>query len=379
MRSTGPVRMAGIAAAVAARRSRRSHHRPTSSITWRSGSRSIISSTVDAISRRTSHGSPPQATAAVSNRRAAIATSRMVSVTSSSARGRTVRAQNSLGDGIASADDSRRASRPADRMCSRRSPYTICTTVNRRPSWAVARPASVASSPSSIAGSMAGRAFGGSTRDTRSIMLSDHRNMTTDPIEPYGSFHDPVLHSMTPAPASVPRPALRVRLTRGPTEESRHEVHASVFRPDGSVVTWGDPDHLVQPRSAIKFVQALPLLTTGAADRYRRLRHRAGRWPARATAPRWPTFRPSTHGFSGSASTSRRWSADPDLPLGESARTDLVRRGRSTVAGAELLLGQARRVPHRGPGPRFRSPGLCRTRSPGATGRDRGDRGAHDG
>ena len=48
--------------------------------------------------------------------------------------------------------------------------------------------------------------------------------------------------------------------------ESRHRVHAMVCDASGPVKTWGDPDLMFYPRSAIKFMQALPLVESGAAD-----------------------------------------------------------------------------------------------------------------
>ena len=62
---------------------------------------------------------------------------------------------------------------------------------------------------------------------------------------------------------------LLVEATRGDQVESRHEVDAVVATADGTVLeSWGDPDRLVLPRSAVKPVQALPLVTTGAADAF---------------------------------------------------------------------------------------------------------------
>ncbi len=63
--------------------------------------------------------------------------------------------------------------------------------------------------------------------------------------------------------------ALTVELWRGPHVESRHVVHAVVADPGGAVVrSWGDPDRLTHPRSAVKPLQALPLVETGAADAF---------------------------------------------------------------------------------------------------------------
>ena len=62
---------------------------------------------------------------------------------------------------------------------------------------------------------------------------------------------------------------LLVEATRGDQVESRHEVDAVVATADGTMLeSWGDPDRLGLPRSAVKPVQALPLVTTGAADAF---------------------------------------------------------------------------------------------------------------
>ncbi|HSP03824.1 MAG TPA: asparaginase, partial [Acidimicrobiales bacterium] len=62
---------------------------------------------------------------------------------------------------------------------------------------------------------------------------------------------------------------ITVELWRGPHVESRHVVHAAVADVEGNVVrSWGDPDRLTHPRSAVKPLQALPLIETGAADAF---------------------------------------------------------------------------------------------------------------
>ena len=67
---------------------------------------------------------------------------------------------------------------------------------------------------------------------------------------------------MTPGP-------LLVEVVRGDHVESCHEVDAAVATSDGTVLeSWGDPDRLVLPRSSVKPVQALPLVSTGAADAF---------------------------------------------------------------------------------------------------------------
>jgi L-asparaginase II len=60
-----------------------------------------------------------------------------------------------------------------------------------------------------------------------------------------------------------------VEVTRGTEVESSHLVDAAVVDSDGRVVqAWGDAGRAVLPRSAIKPIQALPLIDTGAADHF---------------------------------------------------------------------------------------------------------------
>ena len=64
------------------------------------------------------------------------------------------------------------------------------------------------------------------------------------------------------------RGPLTVECTRGPAVESRHLIDAAVVDPAGRLVQgWGETDGIVYPRSAIKSVQVLPLIETGAAER----------------------------------------------------------------------------------------------------------------
>ena len=60
-----------------------------------------------------------------------------------------------------------------------------------------------------------------------------------------------------------------VEVTRGSTIESQHRGSAVVVDPDGHVVaSWGDPEALVFPRSAIKSVQAIPFMESGAVEAF---------------------------------------------------------------------------------------------------------------
>jgi L-asparaginase II len=62
---------------------------------------------------------------------------------------------------------------------------------------------------------------------------------------------------------------LVVEVTRGGMVESRHRAAVAVVDADGKVVrAWGDIEQPVYGRSAIKPLQALPLIESGAADRY---------------------------------------------------------------------------------------------------------------
>ncbi len=76
------------------------------------------------------------------------------------------------------------------------------------------------------------------------------------------------------APPSTPgtdrsNPALTVEVTRADVVESAHVVSAVHVDASGAVVQyWGEPDRPIFPRSALKPVQALPLVTSGAADRF---------------------------------------------------------------------------------------------------------------
>lgn len=60
-----------------------------------------------------------------------------------------------------------------------------------------------------------------------------------------------------------------VEVLRGAVVESRHRGAAAVLDADGTVMArWGDIDQPVFPRSAVKAIQALPLVESGAADAY---------------------------------------------------------------------------------------------------------------
>ena len=66
----------------------------------------------------------------------------------------------------------------------------------------------------------------------------------------------------------MPNPVL-VETFRGEVVENRHRGAIAVCDPRGAPVrAWGDVEALVYPRSAVKTLQALPLIESGAADHY---------------------------------------------------------------------------------------------------------------
>ncbi len=88
------------------------------------------------------------------------------------------------------------------------------------------------------------------------------------------------MNDAVPAVTSATTPMLRVHqdespasivveVTRGGMVESVHRVIAAAVDAAGKpVVAWGEIDRLVYGRSAIKPIQALPVIETGAADAY---------------------------------------------------------------------------------------------------------------
>jgi L-asparaginase II len=68
----------------------------------------------------------------------------------------------------------------------------------------------------------------------------------------------------------APEPAPLVEVWRGPIIESRHRGHLAAVDGDGRLVAYlGEPETVTYLRSSGKPFQALPLLTSGAAERFR--------------------------------------------------------------------------------------------------------------
>src|SRR5690349_12703932 len=61
-----------------------------------------------------------------------------------------------------------------------------------------------------------------------------------------------------------------VEVTRGPEVESRHRGAVAVVDAEGTaVLSLGDVERRIFPRSTVKALQTLPLVESGIADRYR--------------------------------------------------------------------------------------------------------------
>src|SRR5688572_11815820 len=72
---------------------------------------------------------------------------------------------------------------------------------------------------------------------------------------------------MQPQQVPIAEPLVEVR--RGGITESRHRGHIVAVEPNGNVIaSLGSPHNVTFLRSSAKPFQALPLLTTGAADRF---------------------------------------------------------------------------------------------------------------
>jgi L-asparaginase II len=72
-------------------------------------------------------------------------------------------------------------------------------------------------------------------------------------------------HILTATAGATAGPML-IEVTRGDMVESRHRADVAIVDADGKVVrAWGDIEPTVYGRSAIKPLQALPLIESGAA------------------------------------------------------------------------------------------------------------------
>jgi len=144
--------------------------------------------------------------------------------------------------------------------------------------------------------------------------------------------------TQNPNPATA-NPVL-VEVTRGDEVESRHRGALAVLDAGGTVIAeWGDIGRLIYPRSAIKPLQALGLLESGAADAF----GVGDEELALACA--------SHNGEARHVALARAWLAriglsESDLecgahpPMGEQARAALLRAGAEPGAGHNNCSGK---------------------------------------
>ena len=65
------------------------------------------------------------------------------------------------------------------------------------------------------------------------------------------------------------RDSISVDIKRGGLVESQHKISAILMHPDGTLEEcWGDPKMVVFPRSAVKPLQAMALVSSGAAEKF---------------------------------------------------------------------------------------------------------------
>lgn len=128
------------------------------------------------------------------------------------------------------------------------------------------------------------------------------------------------------------RQPLVIEVTRGPIVESQHQVMAVVTNEMGSMTNWwGNPNFLTAPRSAIKMLQALPLVESGAAEKY----ELDDKHIALACS--------SHHGEKDHLAALAQWmekihssestfTCGPHLPFNEAAAHEMIRRGQKPTA-----------------------------------------------
>jgi L-asparaginase II len=86
--------------------------------------------------------------------------------------------------------------------------------------------------------------------------------------EPAPTRDRPDLHPVTIHRKAMDNPFL-VEILRGPMVESRHRGAVCIIDADGgTVLSIGDVERRVYPRSAVKAIQVLPLVESGFADRF---------------------------------------------------------------------------------------------------------------
>lgn len=133
---------------------------------------------------------------------------------------------------------------------------------------------------------------------------------------------------------------LTVEVLRGPIVESIHQVMVVVVNDTGAVNTWwGNPQFLTVPRSAIKMLQALSLLESGAAEKYGlddklialACSSHMGQKEHIAALAEWME---KTH------SPESAFVCAPHLPFDEPSAHDMIRRGQKPTALCNNCAGK---------------------------------------
>jgi L-asparaginase II len=123
-----------------------------------------------------------------------------------------------------------------------------------------------------------------------------------------------------------------VEVTRGGLVESRHSGALAIARPDGSIaLALGDIEAPVFPRSAVKALQALPLVESGAADAYRFGNEElALACASHSASPRHVSV--ATRMLARAGQTGEALGCGSHLPLDEAAAHELIRRSQPPSA-----------------------------------------------
>ena len=125
-----------------------------------------------------------------------------------------------------------------------------------------------------------------------------------------------------------------VEVLRGSLVESRHRGAVAVADADGAtVLALGDVTTPVFPRSAVKALQALPLVETGAADRLVSAT-RNWRWPAPPTAASRGMSRASTRMLAKAGLDATALRCGAHWPMSQSAACHAGANDRRAVGAA---------------------------------------------